>query len=146
MCNSNGTLTWAEQRDEWAEWADATAARSADMTMAEAIAAAARIGTDAGQAAASWAFDGNTTVETYRAVLAGIEDGDPMILDAFGEPGLDGEGTGARDLCDEIGVDYDLTTTADVDRIADAYLDASRESFWAEVERTARTMTDDGSA
>ena len=34
-----------------------------------------------GVSAASWMIDGNTTEETARRILAGIEDGDPMILD-----------------------------------------------------------------
>jgi hypothetical protein len=40
--------------------------------------------------AASWVFDGNTDTDTYRRVLAGIEDGDPEIMDAL--PFLDWSG------------------------------------------------------
>src|SRR3974377_543539 len=55
------------------------------------IARAEAIGRDAGIAAASWIFDGNTTVATCRHVLAGITDGDPMVLDAWRLPDLSGE-------------------------------------------------------
>ena len=41
---------------------------------------AENLGRDAGRAAASWMFDGNTPEDTYRAVLRGIEEGDPAIL------------------------------------------------------------------
>lgn len=113
-----------------------------DMPMAEATAAAERIGTDAGRAAASWVFPASTDPAAYRRVLAGIDDGDPEILDAYDEPRLDGDGSGARDLCDEIGVDYDASTTADVDAICDAYLDASRDSYWHEIERMCHVQLD----
>ena len=51
---------------------------------------AADIGRSHGTAAARQAFDGNTDDETYRRVLAGIEDGDPEILDAYRVPDLSG--------------------------------------------------------
>jgi len=38
---------------------------------------------DIAHAAASWSFDGNTTEEHYRRILAGIDDGDPEVLDAL---------------------------------------------------------------
>jgi hypothetical protein len=41
------------------------------------------LGRSAGRRAASWVFDGNTTERTYAAVLRGIEDGDPVILDRY---------------------------------------------------------------
>ena len=47
---------------------------------------AENFGRDAGRAAASWMFDGNTPEDTYRAVLRGIEEGDPAILDAYPPP------------------------------------------------------------
>ena len=46
-------------------------------------AAAGKLGRDAGKAAASWTFDGSTPEGTYRRVLRGIEDGDPLIMDAY---------------------------------------------------------------
>ncbi|MTW08796.1 hypothetical protein GM524_13085, partial [Streptococcus pneumoniae] len=44
---------------------------------------ARKAGTIAGKNAAGWFFDGNTSDETYAAVLAGIEAGDPAVLDTF---------------------------------------------------------------
>jgi hypothetical protein len=110
-----------------------------DIPLDEALEAATKAGEEAGKAAASWAFDGNTVTETYRKVLAGIEDGDPAILDAYDEPGINGSSEfTSRDLCDEIGVDYDLSTTRDVDKISDAYEQAAQETFWTEIEHAAR--------
>jgi hypothetical protein len=47
-----------------------------------------------GIAAAQWIFNGNTTDEAYRHVLAGIESGDPEVLDAYRTPDLSGEYAG----------------------------------------------------
>jgi len=44
-----------------------------------------------GKAAGSWVTDGNTRIETYSVLLAGIEDGDPMVLDTLPAPSLGGE-------------------------------------------------------
>jgi hypothetical protein len=58
----------------------------------EAILARAREAGEAhGRAAGSWYFDGNTSEETYAAVLRGIEDGDPAVLDTFPCAPLSGE-------------------------------------------------------
>ncbi len=58
-------------------------------------AAAKELGGEAGRAAASWVFDGNTTTEEYARVLFGIEDGDPEVLDALPSPDLSGQWAGA---------------------------------------------------
>ena len=111
------------------------------MPMDEALAAAWKTGMEHGHAAGTWAFDGNTTHETYAWALTGIRDGDPAVLDAFpAEPGIDSRSPGgytSRQLCDDIGVDYDRTETADVDVLAAAYEQAARDAFWDEVERVA---------
>ena len=102
---------------------------------------AAELGEDAGRAAASWVFDVNTDRETYRAVLAGIEDGDPMVLDAYRTPDLSGEFAGdysSSDLAGELGLDEDWTSPETLDAACDAWLDAAGEAFWHEVERVAR--------
>ena len=118
-----------------------------EVSQADAVAKATDLGTDAGQAAASWVFDGNTTQETYRTVLAGLEDGDPATYGMFREPSFSGEYAGdytERDLCSELDVDYDQASTEEIDALADAYLEAARESFWSEVERIARQNVDYG--
>lgn len=102
----------------------------------------ADIGRSHGKTAAQWAFDGNTDDETYRRVLAGIEDGDPEILDAYRVPDLSGDYTGddlARDLryCRHAdGGD------ADVSPAYAAYRQAASDAFWREAERIAREHTE----
>jgi len=103
---------------------------------------AAKIGREHGYNAATWVFDGNTTAHTYRATLAGIEDGDPLIMDQLGDrvPTLDPgrrEYTG-RDLARDLSLDRDALTDAERDEIDTAYLDAASGAFWDEVERAAR--------
>ena len=96
---------------------------------------AENLGRDAGKAAASWMFDGNTPEDTYRAVLRGIEDGDPVILDAYPAPGLSaGGGYTEADLARDLGLDGEDQLLPDA---ATAYLDAAAESFWHETERLA---------
>ena len=60
-------------------------------TYDEAIGKAREIGREHGENAASWVTDGNTSEETYAALLRGIEDGDPMVLDMLPAPDLSGE-------------------------------------------------------
>jgi hypothetical protein len=97
---------------------------------------AASLGRDAGKAAASWMFDGNTPEDAYLAVLRGIDDGDPAILDAHPVPGLSaGGGYSQADLARHLGLD-------DEDQLppgaVTAYLDAADQTFWDETERLAR--------
>lgn len=96
------------------------------------------LGEDHGRGAASWFFDGNTTDETYARVLAGIEEGEPMILDTFPSAPLSGEwaddptpATLLRDLGLEPGDDR-------VDELCDAYEDGFYSAVSAEIERVAR--------
>jgi hypothetical protein len=99
---------------------------------------ARKIGSEHGKAAASWVFDGNTTDENYRATLAGIENGDPQVMDAYRTPDLSGEYSGDytdQDLAADLGLDQDSDS---LDDAATAYLDATSEAFWSEVERIAR--------
>lgn len=48
-------------------------------------------GYDHGVTAGSWLLDGNSTSEAARRLLRGIEDGDPMVLDALPSSPLSGE-------------------------------------------------------
>lgn len=131
---TNGPFRWLTP-----EQAAEVPADPGEMTMDEALAAAQKTGAEHGHAAGTWAFDGNTTSETYAWALKGLRDGDPAVLDAFpSEPGIDGghEYT-SRQLCDDIDVDYDQTDTDEVDVLAAAYEQAARDAFWAEVERAA---------
>ena len=104
--------------------------------MQEALEAARKIAEDRGRSAASWVFDGNTEDSYYEWVLKGIDDGDPEIYNSLPESSF--RDYSARELCDEIDVDYDLASSHEVDIIADEYLEEARTTFWHEVERLAR--------
>jgi hypothetical protein len=81
-------------------------------------------------------FNGNTPEDTYRAVLRGIEEGDPAILGAYPAPGLS-----ADDGYAEAGLACDLSLDGEDQLPPDAvtaYLDAAAGSFWHETERLAR--------
>jgi hypothetical protein len=96
---------------------------------------AGNLGREAGLAAASWVFDGNTPEDTYRAVLRGIDDGDPAILDAHPAPSLSADGGYTEaDLARDLGLDDDQLPPDAVT----AFLDAATGSFWHETERIAR--------
>ena len=103
---------------------------------ASITAEAASLGRDAGKAAASWMFDGNTPEDAYRAVLRGIDDGDPAILDAHPVPGLSaGGGYREADLARDLGLDGGDQLPPGA---ATAYLAAADQTFWDETERLAR--------
>ena len=103
---------------------------------ASITAEAASLGHDAGKAAASWMFDGNTPEDAYRAVLRGIDDGDPAILDAHPAPGLSADrGYSEADLARDLGLDGEDQLPPDA---VTAYLDAAAGTFWDETERIAR--------
>ena len=103
---------------------------------ASITAEAVSLGRDAGKAAASWMFDGNTPEDAYRAVLRGIDDGDPAILDAHPAPGLSADGgySGA-DLARDLGLDGEDQLPPGA---VTAYLAAADQTFWDETERIAR--------
>ncbi len=104
---------------------------------------AREMGEDHGRAAASWYFDGNTSTETYRTVLRGIDDGDPMILATFPSAPLSGEWsdspTPASVLAD-LGFDSE-DDSEDYDRVSDilnAYEDGFYTASTDAIERVAR--------
>ncbi len=92
-------------------------------------------GKERGKAAGSWVIDGNTTDETARAILKGIMDGDPEILDMRPSP-LSGEWAGESmpELEHEYGIDLsDWDEQTSFDEGHDA-------GFWDTVERDARAI------
>lgn len=103
------------------------------MTKRDAI----RAGRERGRNAASWMFDGNTTDATYRAFLAGWEEGDPEIMNRYQPPSwLSGEWAG-ESISELLG---DAETQRDLDRLEDveqAYSDAADVAYWRELERVA---------
>ena len=97
---------------------------------------AAELGRDAGRAAATWVFDGNTPEDAYRRVLRGIDEGDPAILDAIEPPAIGpAAGYDQDDLARDLGIEPGDRA---LPRATSAYADAFTDSFWHEVERTAR--------
>jgi hypothetical protein len=112
-----------------------------EISMADCLESARKLGEANGKGAASWTIDGNVTESTVRAIVKMVDDGDPALYDQFREPSFSGEYAddySERSLCDDIGIDYDSSATEDIDRLADAYLDSVREAFWQEVERLYR--------
>lgn len=115
----------------------------------DALEAQARdLGAEHGRAAASWYFDGNTSAETYRAVLQGIEEGDPEIYDTFPSGPLSGEWADSptpQTLAEQLalstilGADYDPEA---LDEFCSAYEDGFYEASSAEIERVARYHAD----
>lgn len=107
----------------------------------DVIARAEVLGAEAGRAAASWYFDGNTTDETYRHVLKGIDDGDPRVMDTF--PAAPFSGEFADDMTPARLLDaLDMSGDEDyADAAVTAYEDAFHIAAHDEIERVARYMT-----
>lgn len=112
------------------------------------IAEAAELGRDAGEAVASWVFDGNTDRATYERFLQGLEDGDPETLDRLPSAPLSGEwadGPTPTSLLRDLGIE---PYTDDADALQDAICDAFEEAYdtamYEEVERVARYHTEGG--
>ena len=83
----------------------------------------------AGLAAGSWVIDGNTTTERCAAILKGLEDGDPAVMDLQPAP-LSGEWAG-----ESIPELFGYTPSS---RCLDLYEEGYSAGFWDEVERAAR--------
>lgn len=112
------------------------------MRTREILRKARRDGRETGKNAASWVFDGNTTEETYRHILKGIEEGDSQVYDSLNPPNLSGEWAGDP-TPQSLAEDYELDESNDPDgwRLDEAcrvWEDAASEAFWHEVERLAR--------
>jgi hypothetical protein len=105
-----------------------------------AIESARQEGYDAGVAAGSWLLDGNSSEDEARALLRGLDDGDPAVLDSLPASPLSGEWADAptpADVLDWFDVEED-------DDCAEAVLSAYEEAFSRGVEdeayRSARAM------
>lgn len=97
-------------------------------------------GAEDGRAAGSWVIDGNTSDQTTRAILQGIEDGDPAVLDAFPSAPLSGEFADGLLPRDVLGW-YGMTEDDDAaDAILTAYEDGFSSGVVEEVERSARAV------
>jgi hypothetical protein len=108
-------------------------------------------GRQQGEAAASWFFDGNTEEETVRAVLRGIEDGDPVVLDRL--PYCDLSGQWADEpvpttVLNDLGITVEqgeeghgFLVVEDYDEVSDivaVYEDSFNEGMVLAVEKDAR--------
>lgn len=108
------------------------------MRTREIIREAKRLGRDAGEAAASWCIDGNTTDETKAKILKGYEDGDPEVMDMFRLPDLSGEwadGPTPRSLAEDIGIEEDDER---LDDACSAWEEAVSDGFWNELIRSCK--------
>lgn len=120
-----------------------------------AIAYAAAEGTTDGRAAGSWIIDGNTSEAAARAILRGLADGDPAVLDMLPAPDLSGQyadGLTGPALVEAAIVNADDWSMSRADWVAywaaldpftdvcDAYEMAFSEAVAAVVERSARAI------
>lgn len=93
-------------------------------------------GREHGANAGEWYFDGNTEDATYSAVLKGIEDGDPQVLDTFPTFSF---GEWAGESVSEILGDL---PEDEADEITEAYLQGFYEGSADMIESTARFHCD----
>ena len=98
-----------------------------------------REGYAAGKAAGFWVTDGNTSVVEYRAILRGIEEGDPQVMDMEPSP-LSGEWAG--ESIPEIIEGYADMTDEQADAACTEYEEGFSQGFWDEVERSCRLQVD----
>lgn len=107
-----------------------------EMEMKEYLEKARKLGQQHGKNAAGWVFYGDTSLETYARFLAGIQEGDPQVMDSVREPSFSGEYSdeySETDLAEDLG--FDRETEDEWDDVVYVYLDAAREAFWHEIER-----------
>lgn len=112
-----------------------------ELTPEQRIAEATTRGTRAGQARASWVFDGNTTERTYRDVLQGIDDGDPEVLDRLDWSPLSGEHAG-ESISELLGDLLEADDTEDGEErftLMEAYELAATSAYWDTIAADART-------
>ena len=116
------------------------------MRTQDMLRAARRDGKAAGLSCASWVE--YRDAEATRAMLKGIEDGDPAVLDSLREPNLSGEWAGDP-TPQSLAEDYELGADRDpdgwrLDAACSEWEEAARSAFWAEVERSARYYAAEG--
>jgi hypothetical protein len=93
------------------------------------------MGRQDGTAAGSWVFDGNSSEATLRRFLAGVEDGDPEVLDALPCSPLSG------DILAAVGEDTGYLIGQDErDDVLQAYEDAYESAAQDEAVRYATAI------
>ncbi len=117
---------------------------SESLATAEVLARAERMGAEYGRRAASWFFDGNTTTETYAAILRGLDEGDPAVMDLLPSSPLSGEWADDPSptslLVELFGEGWDAVDMDDEDEICRAYEDGFYSASVSAIEETARRM------
>jgi hypothetical protein len=103
---------------------------------------AEELGSNAGHAAGTWATDGNTTTETYRTLLAMIEDDDPAFEIPSATP--DGRADEYDEFRDSLDTAREAEEITELDELSilDEYQMAFDQAFVDEVERAARYQVD----
>lgn len=97
-------------------------------------------GHEHGVAAGSWVVDGNTSEESARRLLQGIEDGDPEVMDELPSAPLSGEYADGLLPRDVLGW-YDLDEEHDAaDDVLRAFEDGYSRGVVDEVVRSARAI------
>jgi len=113
-----------------------TPTKENSMSIDSMIQKAAEMGTEAGKAAATHVFDGNTTEETYERVVVLYEDGDPALDAIVAEPAwLSGEWEGGlvpHTLANAVAGLTNITPE-DLDHVCSCYEMAAGDMFWQEV-------------
>lgn len=82
-----------------------------------ALGSLARAGYEAGAAAGSWVVDGNTSAAAAAALLVGLEDGDPAVLDSLPGSPLSGEwadGPTPSSVLADVGLSYSSSAEPEV--------------------------------
>jgi len=105
---------------------------------------ARRAGREAGHAAGTWVFDGNTPRETYEAFRKGIDAGDPVTLDSLRTPNLSGEFAGdptPHSVLTDCGLDLYVAEYV-FDDVITTWETAADEAFWNEVGRAISAQLD----
>lgn len=101
---------------------------------------AEQYGYRAGVAAGSWVIDGNTSVPEARYLLAGIEEGDPVVIESLPSSPLSGEWAGSllpADILAEYGIRENDPAADDV---LSAFEDGYSRGVTDEVIRAARLI------
>jgi hypothetical protein len=100
-----------------------------------------------GKAKASWAIEPERLSKVQmQAILDGIEDVDPLIMNQFKEPDLSGEYSDSptpERLVNELEFDEDSGQAGDIEAICEAWKEAARDTFWSEIQKTLLHHTED---
>ena len=93
-----------------------------------------------GEDAGSWVIDGNTSADTARYLLKGLEDGDPEVYDRLPDSPLSGEWAGDPTPASVLS-DLGISENCDgADDLLNEYENAFRDGVEDEVTRAAQAI------